>query len=96
MVDGPPPADAGLGTWTGPEGTSLVLSRKGAGYDVVVTNLDGPATYAGVPVDSHIEFERNGTRESIVAGNGAQTGMKWLAGKQHCLVIRPGEGFCRD
>lgn len=96
LVSPSPPTDAWLGKWVGPEGTLLTLSRNGQGYDVAIQSLDGPATYAGVPVGDHVEFTRAGKRESLVAGNGAATGMKWLADKQHCLVIRPGEGFCRD
>jgi hypothetical protein len=38
----------------------------------------------------------DGVRESLRATDGAGTGMKWLAGKTTCLVVRPGEGFCRD
>ena len=90
------PTDAWLGTWTGPEGTALELARSAAGYDVTIRSLDGPATYAGDRVDAHIEFTRGGKRESIVATDGAGTGMKWLADKHDCLVIAPGEGFCRD
>ena len=91
-----PPAEAWLGKWTGPEGTFLELSRADAGYDVLVQSLDGPAHYAGVPVDAHIEFTRAGKRESIQATDGPGTGMKWLADKHDCLVIQPSEGFCRD
>jgi hypothetical protein len=29
------------------------------------------------------------------ATDGAGTGMKWLADKTDCLVVAPGEGFCR-
>jgi hypothetical protein len=91
-----PAADAWLGKWIGPEGTFLELSRAEGGYDVLVQSLDGPAHYAGVPVDAHVEFTRAGKRESIQATDGAGTGMKWLADKHDCLVIQPGEGFCRD
>lgn len=34
--------------------------------------------------------------ETIRATNGPGTGMKWLADKRNCFVIRPGEGFGRD
>ena len=36
-----------------------------------------------------------GKQEKIYATNGIGTGMKWLADKNDCLAIRPGEGFCR-
>ncbi len=84
-----------LGKWTGPEGTFLTLVANGARYDITIQSLDGPAKYEGTAVGDRIEFMRNGP-ESIRAGNGKDTGMKWLADKADCLVIKTGEGFCRD
>ena len=43
-----------------------------------------------------IAFERGGIKETIRAGSGADTGMKWLSEKKDCLVVKPGEGYCRD
>jgi len=43
-----------------------------------------------------IRFIRNGRPESIRAATGDETGLKWLAGKQNCLMIQQGEGFCRE
>ncbi|MES2681883.1 MAG: hypothetical protein V4650_00040 [Pseudomonadota bacterium] len=57
---------------------------------------DGAKAYEGRSKLDHITFERDGKAESIRAGTGADTGMKWLAEKKDCLVIQPGEGFCRD
>jgi hypothetical protein len=95
-----PPAnqvtDQWLGKWIGPEGTFLVLAKNGAKYLVEIHSLDGPATYAGTPVGDRLEFQRNGKTESIHSGSGQETGMKWLLDKKNCLVIRTGEGFCRD
>ena len=85
-----------LGQWTGPEGTALTLSRKGDGFDIVIRSLDGTTPYVGFASDDGIEFERNGRMEMLRASDGAGTGMKWLAEKTDCLVINPGEGFCRD
>jgi len=97
----PSPATAGitdqwLGKWIGPEGTYLVLSKKGDQYVVKVNSLDGLATYEGTFAVDHIEFQRNGQTEVIRAGIGKDTGMKWLMDKKNCLIIKPGEGFCRD
>ena len=39
---------------------------------------------------------RNGVAETAVPGNGDAAGLKYLAGKQDCLVVKPGEGYCRD
>jgi hypothetical protein len=85
-----------LGQWNGPEGTYLLLSQKNDRYVVKIRSLDSLETYEGVPAGDHIEFLRNGKTESIHAGNGEDTGMKWLLDKKNCLIIKYGEGFCRD
>jgi hypothetical protein len=95
-----PPAangtDQWLGKWIGPEGTYLVLSKNADKYVVEIHSLDGPATYEGTSTGDQIEFQRNRKTESIHAGSGHETGMKWLLDKKNCLIIRTGEGFCRD
>jgi hypothetical protein len=85
-----------LGKWIGPEGTYLVLAKSGVRYVVEIHSLDGPATYEGTSAGDRIEFQRNGKTESIQAGSGQGTGMKWLLDKRNCLIIRTGEGFCRE
>ena len=90
------PNTAWLGKWTGPEGTSLTLAQNGARVAVTIVNLDGPSTYDGVWADGQVVFARGGMGELIRAGNGVDTGMKWLAEKRNCLVVREGEGYCRD
>jgi len=89
------PTDAWLGQWTGPEGTSLKLAGGQGAYDVTVTNLDGPRTFKGQADGDTVRFERDGKPEVLRATDGAGTGMKWLADKTDCLVVAPGEGFCR-
>lgn len=89
-------ADKWLGKWIGPEGTYLVLSKNADKYVVLINSLDGPATYEGTSAGDHIVFQRDGKPESIRAGNGHDTGMKWLMDKTNCLIIKTGEGFCRD
>ena len=89
-------ADGWVGEWKGPEGTSLVITKEQVGYQVVVTNLDGPRTFAGVGAQDVLQFERDGVTETVHAGDGPATGMKWLADKKDCLVVKPGEGYCRD
>lgn len=87
--------DQWLGQWNGPEGTYLLLSKKGDKFVVKIQSLDGPATYEGDPAGGRIRFERAGNTEFIHAGNGKETGMKWLLDKENCLIIKTGEGFCR-
>ena len=88
--------DQWLGKWIGPEGTYLVLSKNFDKYVVEIHSLDGPATYNGISAGDRIEFQRDGKTESIHAGGGHETGMKWLLDKNNCLIIRTGEGFCRN
>ncbi len=84
-----------LGKWLGPEGTFLELSKDGRKFVVKINSLDGPAIYKGTGMGDHIEFQRNGKTESIRAGNGQDTGMKWLLNEKNCIFIKKGEGFCR-
>lgn len=86
-----------VGRWNGPEGTSLVLApRQGGGFVITITTLDGPSRYEGDAAGPGIVFERDGETQTLRAGNGKLTGMKWLADKSDCLVIKVGEGYCRD
>lgn len=87
--------DKWLGQWNGPEGTYLLLIRKGDKYVVKIHSLDGPDVYEGVSAGDRIQFTRGDKPESIHAGSGEETGMKWLLDKQDCLIIKRGEGFCR-
>jgi len=88
--------DGWVGEWRGPEGTSLKIAKQEVGYEVTVTNLDGPRQFHGIGAGDVLQFERDGTTESVRAGDGTATGMKWLAGKKDCLVVKAGEGYCRD
>ena len=94
----PLPTDAWVGKWIGVEG--LLLSIQPAGergrYVLSVTLLDGTKSYDGVSDGDAIRFTRDGRPESIRMATGDETGLKWLAGKQNCLMIKQGEGFCRE
>lgn len=85
-----------VGKWTGPEGTSLTITPQGNDYQVVVQNLDGPRTFSGQMKDKGLTFVRDGVPFLIKKGDGAATGMKWLADKKDCLIVTTGEGYCRD
>jgi len=88
--------DSWVGRWNGPEGTYLEISGGKGSYEITIMDLDRARTFQAVTVEDHIEFQRDGTNESLKSSNGDETGMKWLAGKADCLTIKPGEGFCRD
>jgi hypothetical protein len=88
--------DKWMGRWNGPEGTYLELSRSGDRISIQIKDLDTQRSYQGTARDDSISFVRDGKTETIHAANGEQTGMKWLADKKDCLVIRAGDGYCRD
>lgn len=87
---------AWIGRWTGPEGTYLDVLQEGQKTKVAIRNLDGVRTFDAVISDRGLNFERDGNRETIKAGSGRDTGMKWLREKSNCLVIKAGEGYCRE
>lgn len=92
------PTDAWIGKWIGVEGLLLDIQPAGeAGhYLLSVTLLNGTNSYEGTADGDMIRFTRDGRPESIRAATGAETGLKWLAEKQNCLMIKEGEGFCRE
>lgn len=96
MTQAPGVASAWSGRWSGPEATFLDVIQDGPALSVAITNLDGVRRFDAVEVEGGLAFERDGIRETIKAGNGAETGMKWLADKTQCLVVRAGEGYCRN
>jgi hypothetical protein len=89
-------ADRWVGTWQGPEGTSLRIAKQEVGYQLVIANLDGPREFHAIAAGDLLQFERDGKTETLHAGDGKATGMKWLADKRDCLVVSPGEGYCRE
>lgn len=85
-----------MGKWDGPEGTYLKLEKSGDGYAVIIKDLDKEERYLGVADAMRIRFLRNDKQEYIHLGSGRDAGMKWLADKPYCLIIKQGEGYCRD
>jgi hypothetical protein len=96
--EGTAETDTWVGKWTGVEGLVLDIAKTATPgtYDVKVTLMDGSGSYTGTGAGDVIRFERGGVQETIRKATGDQTGLKWLAGKKNCLVIKQGEGFCRD
>ena len=88
--------DKWIGKWTGPEGTFLRLTGGKGSYEVSIENLDGLRKFEGKRVAEEIHFQRDDKWETIRATDGPGTSMKWLAKKKDCLLVRVGEGFCRD
>ena len=100
----PAPADGAkveadyLGRWTGVEGMYLVVaSKSGGGVTLDMQwDLDNKGTFDGSVTAEGLRFTRNDIAETAVPTNGDATGLKYLAGKQDCLTVKPGEGYCRD
>lgn len=100
----PTPADSAkteadyVGRWTGVEGMYLVVAAKpGGGVSLDMQwDLDNKGTFDGSVTAEGLRFTRNGVAETAVHTDGDATGLKYLAGKQDCLTVKPGEGYCRD
>jgi hypothetical protein len=89
-------ADVLAGKWTGAEGTSLNVTKKGDKYSIEIANLDGPQTFEGTAKGDVIEFTRKGKTETIKAATGAETGMKGFEKETNCVVVTRGsEGYCK-
>jgi len=91
-----------VGKWTGPEGLFVTITDAGADagerrYTLEMqADLDTRASYKGTATPEGIAFERGGEAKLLRKATGDETGLKWLAGKQDCLMVDEGEGFCRD
>ncbi len=94
------PTDGWIGRWTGPEGLFLVIAAGDAPGRYAMTikgDLDSAGDkVTGVAEGQTIRFARGAEMATLRATDGAGTGLKWLNGKRDCLVVQPGEGFCRD
>ena len=86
------------GKWTGPEGIYVQVTPAAAGaYNLEMqSDLDTKSTYPGQDVEGGIRFERGGEGLLLRAATGDETGLKYLAGKKTCLMVKPGEGYCKD
>jgi len=92
------PGEDWAGKWVGVEGLALEIAPRAAmpgRHDIRITLMDGTTTHEGTGTADGISFMRDGQAETIRAGTGADTGLKWLADKTDCLIIKPGEAFCR-
>ena len=94
--------DDWVGKWLGVEGTYLDIEKpqgEDEKADYVLTmqyDLDHKGTFDGYSTQQGIAFSRNGDRYVLKKGSGDETGLKYLAGKQKCLIVKEGEGYCRD
>ena len=86
------------GKWTGVEGMYATITTAEPGkYKLEMqSDLDTKGTYDGEDSEHGIKFKRGADALSLRRGNGDETGLKYLAGKKECLIVKDGEGYCRD
>lgn len=86
------------GKWTGPEGLYVTITPAEPGkYKLdMQSDLDTRGSYDGQDSEHGIQFRRGGEQLSLHRGSGDESGLKYLAGKQECLIVKTGEGYCRD
>ena len=95
--------DQWVGRWIGVEGLFLEISKdESAGpghYRLKMQyglDADQSGTFEGQATAEGIRFNREDGPQLLRAGDGEATGMKWLLEKEDCLVVKTGEGYCRD
>lgn len=86
------------GKWTGVEGMYATITTAEPGkYKLEMqSDLDTKGTYDGEDSEHGIKFKRGSEELSLHRGSGDETGLKYLAGKKECLIVKTGEGYCRD
>lgn len=94
----PTAVDPLVGRWIGVEGMTLDVAAAGTPGHYALTmqwDLDHRGSFDGIARDGAIAFTRDGVAETLRPTDGAATGLKYLAGKDRCLTVKPGEGYCR-
>jgi len=86
------------GKWTGVEGMYVTITPGAPGqYKLEMqSDLDTKGMYDGRDSEHGIQFKRGSEQLSLHRGSGDDTGLKYLAGKKECLIVKDGEGYCRD
>ncbi|HJS12921.1 MAG TPA: hypothetical protein VJ811_16750 [Sphingopyxis sp.] len=86
------------GKWTGVEGMYVTITTAEPGkYKLEMqSDLDTKGTYDGQDSEHGIQFTRGTDKLSLTRASGDETGLKYLAGKKECLIVKAGEGYCRD
>ena len=102
LVPETPPTDKWIGQWIGVEGLHLTIAKDdsiGRGHYLLTMqyglDADDAGTFKGEATEDGIAFIRPDGPQLLRAGDGAATGLKWLADKKDCLIVATGEGYCR-
>jgi hypothetical protein len=62
----------------------------------MMSDLDTTGTYIGKDAPGGIACDLKGEPKLLRAAKGDEIGLKWLDGKQNCLMVEESVGFCRD
>jgi hypothetical protein len=86
------------GEWLGPEGMFVIITPVEPGmYQLQMqSGQEMLGTYIGEDNAQGIRFTRNGEQLILRSATGPETGMKWLEQSKSCLMVKQGEGYCRD
>ena len=86
------------GKWTGPEGLYVQITPTDAGaYNLEMqSDLDTKGIYPGQDAEGGIKFARGDKGFLLHSATGDETGLTDLAGKNNCLMVKSGEGYCKD
>ena len=102
LVPETPPTEKWIGQWIGVEGLHLTIAKDdniGRGHYLLTMqyglDAEDAGTFKGEAAEDGIAFTRPDGPQSLRAGDGAATGLKWLADKKDCLIVATGEGYCR-
>lgn len=89
---------AWAGKWTGPEGMFATVTPAADGKVSLEmqSDLDTKGSYEGTATADGISFKRGEETLVLKKATGDETGLKYLAGKKDCLMVKSGEGYCRD
>jgi hypothetical protein len=86
------------GKWNGPEGMYADISQSLDGKIMLEmqSDLDTKGSYEGTKTSEGISFSRGDETLVLKKSSGDATGLKYLAGKKDCVIVKSGEGYCRD
>ena len=97
----PTSADGYVGHFVGVEGMFLDVEAMPQPHRYKLTmqwDLDHRGTFYAEqrPLELGLDFYRDGELLRLERATGDRTGLKYLAGKKDCLMVKAGEGYCRD
>ena len=97
----PSPRDGYVGHFVGVEGMFLDVEATPEPHRYKLTmqwDLDHRGTFYAEqrPLELQLDFVREGKWLGLMPTTGDRTGLKYLSGKKDCLMVKKGEGYCRD